>query len=147
MADSKRQQIITALDARLKTIKTVNGYETNLGDNVFELRPAPLQDSELPGVVYYDTNETHDIAVQTHIHTISINMDVITSGATTIATVRKMIADIIKAVGVDVTFGNLAEDSRILSDDIKIEHESKLIGGALIKMEIEYTTNTFNPYA
>src|SRR3990170_6560821 len=46
MADSKRQQIVSALDTRLKTILTTGGYETNLGNNVKWWRQEPFADTE-----------------------------------------------------------------------------------------------------
>ena len=54
MPDTIRESIMSALDARLKTITVLNGYASDAGDNVFDWREDPLQDDELDALEYRD---------------------------------------------------------------------------------------------
>jgi hypothetical protein len=147
MTTSIRQQIITAVDTRLKTITTVNGYNTNLGNNIFEWRDAPLQESELPGAVYRDLQQTTVMAVGYHEHALALEILILLSGTEAATTIRKLIADVIKCVGTDRTWGTLAEDTLPVSDEeIAIEHAGKKIGGISLKFIIQYVTKPFDPY-
>lgn len=147
MADSKRQQIVNAIDTRLKTILIANGYETNLGQKVYEWRAAPVNENEMPCIIYRDENETIDITIGKHVHTLSISVDIIAAKAQNAAAMRKYIADIVKCIGADLTWGSLAEDtSPAGSDDIQIHHQENIISGAGMKFIVQFTTNPFDPY-
>ncbi|HLE18673.1 MAG TPA: hypothetical protein VI728_10365 [Syntrophales bacterium] len=147
MADSKRQQLIDAIDARFKTIKTTNGYETELGNNVFAWRSSPIEAAELPCLLYRDTNETIELTIGAHIHTLTIETEIITSGGTAIKDIRKMLADIIKCIGADLTWGGIAEDTLpVAGEDIKIEQQENIITGAKLSFAAQYVTEPFNPY-
>lgn len=146
--DSKRQQIIDAIDARLKTIKTVNGYETDAGNNVFEWRATPLQDSELPALLFRDTTSpVDDETYSMHLHTLSVEITLVASGATSADIIRKMLADIQKAIGTDATWSGIAADTLLRTVDIgTVEHaEFKYTGGA-INIAIQYLTERWNAY-
>src|SRR3990170_3357246 len=65
MADSIRQQIMTAIDTRLKLITITNGYETNAGNNVYEFWDIALEDDELPAIIWRDGAEDSDLLVNT----------------------------------------------------------------------------------
>lgn len=147
MADSKRQQIVTAIDARLKTILISNGYETNVGNNVYEWWSMPLIESELPGLIYRDTQEIEALSIGYHIHTLTIEIDAFVVGSNSPSDLRKLIADVIISIGVDETWGELAEDTRPVEETIQIEQEERKIAAVKIKIEIDYRTGIFNPYA
>ncbi len=147
MADSKRQQIVMAIDARFKTIKTVNGYETNAGNNVYEWRSSPMIESELPGLIYRDTQETEALSIGYQVHTLTIEIEGYVVGSAAPASLRKLIADVIKAIGTDPLWGGLAEDTRPVEETIQVEQEERRIAGARIKIEVDYRTGIFNPYS
>jgi len=148
MADTLRQKIVDAIDARLKTIKTANGYQTNLGNNVFEWRVTPLNsDTELPGAVYSDTQDTIDLTIGLHLHTLKIVINMAAKGSASPSDMRKLIGDIHKMIGVDVTWGGLAEDTKITSEIILPAHEENKFMGIEITIEVEFTTKPFDPFS
>lgn len=147
MPDSKRQKIVTAIDTALKNIKTSQGYETDLGDNVFEWREEPLQETEIPGAIWRDTDAPVDETFGEHLHKMILEVELFSSGASAPALLRKLIADVVKMIGANLTWGGLAEDTRPQTEDIKTDRESKRIGSALLKFEILYLTARFDPYA
>ena len=148
MPVSKRQQIVDAIDARLKTITTANGYNTDAGNNVFEWRSYPLdENSELPALVYRDTEEIESLAVGGYqLHTLTIEIEGYVVGANAARDLRALIADVIKAIGTDLTWGGLAEDTRPVEESIEIDQEERKIAGAVIRIEIDYRTQAFDPY-
>ncbi len=151
MPDSLRQQIINAVDARLKTITTANSYETDLGRNVFEHRTTALGDSELPGINFRDVGcdvSQEDVAIGQHGYELTMEAEIVVkAGATSAIQIRKMIADVIKAIGVDPRWGNLAVRTTPLSDGLKFDQSEKIIAGALLTYSIIFRTTKFNPYA
>lgn len=141
MADSKRQQILSAIDTRLKTIKTINGYETNLGNKIYAWKATPLDDVDLPAAEYRDIANDHfkPAPIGSFRWALTIEIGVITaSGTTTISDIRKMIGDVYKAIGTDITWSTLAQWTEQPSDKVEIEQQEKTIGGAKIVFQIIY---------
>jgi hypothetical protein len=105
MADSKRQEILDQIAARLKTIKKNAGYETDLGNNVYDWRLNPWDSSTMPGVMYRDEEESiEDDLTRTHMVTMELSVEAVGLGTAQISSAelaRKMLADIVKAFGTD----------------------------------------------
>jgi hypothetical protein len=152
MADTKRQLICTALDTGLKTILVANGYNTNLGANVFEWRTAPFELTDLPGVIWRDISEDDSNAttgtIGYHNHDLKIELKIsAASGSVTPAEIRKLLADVQRMIGVDPTWGKLALRTSPVSNEIDVEQAEKIIGGITIAIVITYQTKKWNPYA
>jgi len=158
MADSIRQKIVDAVVTRFKTILVAGGYETNLGQKVFVWRDTredadPFGDTELPALNIRDTKcETQysAIATQRHQHRLTVEVELWTITATVHTQVRKLIADIHKAIGVDrrweVAGMKLADNTEPFQDEMGTEHKGKLKGGALFKFIVVYSTRAWDPY-
>ena len=112
MADSVRQKIVTAFEARMKTITVANGYKTAIGNNVFGWSAVKFQSDNLPCIVYRDLlNEPLKIH-NSHIHDLTIDFEgKITQGATVPEDARDLVADIYEAIGYDVKWR--ASDSAV----------------------------------
>ena len=152
MTDSIHQDIVDAFKTLLQTITVVNGYETNLGNNVYEWRPTALEENELPGLVFRDKPGKTDIAIGKHQHNLDVEIEIKVSGSTVSATMRKCIADVIKCIGTQNTIGGtclsgLAEDI-IYGDapEIETDQANKYFGSILMKFTIIFLTNPWNPY-
>lgn len=149
MADSIRHQIVTAIDAKLKTILTVNGYETNLGNNVYEFWEEPLEIDELPGVIWKDKSEISTPLVsdfQDRLLTIGLILQAV--GADAPKQLRKMIADIEKAVKSNIQWSGLAIDTDAVSmtESFEMEHKDRRIGACRIEFAVKYRTIYLNSY-
>src|SRR4030067_3027726 len=144
MADSIRQQIMNAVKTRLQAITTVNGCNYNLGSNVFEWRNTPVSDSELPALIYRDISCDTEY-FETHRHRLHIEVELAMKDIAA-STIRKMIADVIKAIGVDVQWSNLAINTHPEGDEIIIKQSEKIIEGASVKFAIEFRTKEWDPY-
>lgn len=140
MADSIRQQIITALDTRLKTITTANGYKTNAGRNVFDWLDRDLADTELDAIIYRDvSNQFQADYFGGTGNRLRIEIEGRTKQAsTTAAQIRKIVDDIYKAVGTDETFGGLACETIPVSDELNIQQADKIMALATVILDVYY---------
>lgn len=158
MADSIRQKLIDQIETRLATITTGNGYETNAGNNVAvwrDLRKAPFPGGNLDAINVKDGSSVEDRADQAigttrHIVTVHVEFATQQSAIATDAHLRKIMSDIIKAVGTDRRWNdgseNLAWDTRIVSTDLDVNQAEEIVGGGQVVMEIVFTTLDFDPY-
>ncbi len=148
MADTIRQQIIDAIDERFKLIKVVNGYETNLGNSVYQWKAVSYEGADLPLIEYRDISNESGIGPNpTHDHRLTIEAEiVVAAGNTTAAQIRKMIADVKKAIGTDLRWGGLAITTEPISDSMVIEQNEKIIGGVKINFTIIYRTMAWDEY-
>ena len=149
MADSMRQQICTAIDTRLKTILVSGGYETNAGSNVYEFWDIALEEDELPGIIWRDgTEESEMLVTSTQDRRVNIDLTLMASGATAPSILRKMIADIEKAINVDYTWGGLAIFTNAVNiiDTFQVEHKDRRIGACRARFTILYRTGYLDSY-
>jgi hypothetical protein len=147
MADSIRQQIISALDTRLKAILVTGGYETNIGSNVFDWKANSLEDADLPALIYKDiTVETNIDSFASFAHRMTIQVIVVVQSSTPMTETRKAMADVDKAIGVDHTFGNLALMTERTGDESGVELEERRFAGCQIVYVITFRTSCWNDY-
>lgn len=150
--DSKRQQIINAIITRFKTVLIANGYEIDLGQHVFDYKPAPWQSSEIPGVDIRENDKIERLIGQ-ELHTMRVRCQCVSANDTNNSLTtppemaRKIQAGIVKAVGVDITWGGLAEDTGL----VNAEPADVLVGeqvfmGAEVLFEIQYVTGIMDSY-
>lgn len=131
----KKDQIISAVKTRLQTITTDNGYNTNAGNNVFEGRTTAIPDSQLPAINILEGTDTfqnvlENGAASIHERILELDFEIVTNGNTVTQDLRKVEADVIKAIGVDETFGSLAVQC-IPGDVVPVydkQQEKKLLG-------------------
>ena len=146
MADSVRQQIVDAFITRLRTITTINGYETELGSNISEGRTEEWQESELPGGDVREGEESIEVSDPQHSFTLPLELEVKVAGATSRATVRKIIADVTKAIGAS-KFSSLIVYIRPVSNgEPDFDKKDKLFGSITMSFEVVYVTVAFDPY-
>jgi hypothetical protein len=140
MSTNIRQEIIDALDARLKTILVANGYDTNLGQNVEWYRQEPFAETEY-GISAEDSAAPPTwIGAQCQMHTLNVALKVVVPSTAGDAEVRTAKADVVRALGTDLTFGNLAEDCSIGESPMDVGQANVRSGGTIINLAVEYTT-------
>jgi hypothetical protein len=154
VADSIRQRILTALDTRLKTIRTSAGYETELGLNVYEWRVIDLQEMELPGLIWkdYAVGEAEPATIMGDESLTEQTMDIdinikVQDGQDTASTIRKAIADVQKAIGTDETWGGLALMTSDNGNETERDQEDRITGNVTMRIGITYHTTRWNAYA
>lgn len=142
---SARQDIIDALDARLQTILTTNGYGTNAGQHVYEHRATPLNETEMPGIVFRDSETVTADTFGEELHTLEIILELHAAGAGAQDTVRSIAADVIAALGTDPTFGGLAEDVEIPREEsLVLEAAEQFYAAGTLTVTIQYVTDLYS---
>ena len=138
----RRQEIVDAIKARLATIRTVNGYDTDLGLHVFEWKVTAFADVELPGVCFRDTEQTV-VELTGGFRNTSLTVEFIlgaASGSATASIVRQGIGDMVRCLDSDPTWSGLAWDTAIQSDEMFMDHDGKLTGLAKVTAVVKYQT-------
>jgi len=152
MADSKRQKIISAVINRMEGISVDDDYETDLGERVRDWE-VNFQDEELPVLSVCDTvgdiNFVNDnLDAPSQVHKLPVLLRVFCKSDTRAADLRKMMADLIRAVGVDPNWTDaddkkLAMWTRVTKAGIIVPAENFEIAGAAVELEIAYLVNRF----
>jgi hypothetical protein len=163
MADSIREQIVELIRERFETILTANGYETDLGANVFiwrDTNAAPPAASELPLLNFRDVREETEPKVSgrtDHHHTLFGEAEIVagttSAGGNTDAAkqVRKCISDVLEAIRSDTRWTDadgsmLAFQTWPMDNEMVVDQSGRTIGGAKVRFKVEYRTQRWNPY-
>jgi hypothetical protein len=145
-----RQSIITAIITQLKTITPANGYYLNFADSgtvekVFDNRITELEEDELPIISISDKDETPNNDLMSGSRNpwwrdLDIDISIVTNGEVAVADIRKAIADVQSAVGVDTTWGGLALDTRWIGTVIGRDQMEEKILDATVQIRVIYQT-------
>ena len=151
MATSIRRTILNAMNTQMSLITTANGYETNLGSNINEMRDLesnPFQDTELPALNYEYTVETADITGSKQEHTISVQAKIKTADSSAVTVLDKAISDVVKNIGATDNFGdtNVELITSIQIDEEGTEHKENKVSEAVLSWQVLYSTDRNNPY-
>jgi hypothetical protein len=143
---SKRQDIVTAVMARMATITTGNGYASNVGQKVFEWQLKPVNASDLPCILVSDPAEnnlgpgegsTRNSGYRSFGLDFEVSLLLAETNATA-AKARAAISDVIKAIGTDQMWGQRARRSEPVSDELILDSEGERISGVRMKFTVEY---------
>jgi hypothetical protein len=151
MANTVKQRILDAIDARFKTILVANGYETDAGQNVFWSRTESVPETKLPAIVYRDTVNRPEVGPGAlYENTLTVQIDGFVMASTDSDAkilLDKLRADIEKAIKVDDTWGDLALTTEKESDESTLDRKERVYGWIAIEISIEYWTNRWDAYA
>lgn len=154
MPDSKRQKIIDLAVALMQTIRTANGYQTELGENVEDWR-VNWDDDELPALSVCDTTAAETLANNEPTASLQTNRSrlhfrIFVKSDTLAADLRAMIADVKKALKTNLRWNDGATDLAMwtlpVASGIIVPTESFEIAGAEVEIEISYLTNSFSEF-
>lgn len=148
--DPKRQKIVDAVIARMQLIKVAAGYQTNLGLSVEDWRvdydDEELENGALSVCDLVDTStlahNQPDASHQTNV--LPVQFRIFTKSSEPASTLRKMIADVYKAIRVDTRWNNLAMWTMPKQSGMVVKPDEFKLGGAAVEIEITYLTETFN---
>jgi len=145
MADSIRTKIISAMDTRFKGILVASGYETNVGNHVFAWKETPFEASDLPALNYRDRTENKESLSFSHqLNILTVEVDIFSE---TLAEIRKILADIEKAIATDLTWSGNAMDTELNLIEMAVEQNENLFSGQKISVIVFFKTQHGNPYA
>lgn len=146
MATSKRQSVVDAIETRLQTIAITAGYETDLGRHIFVWRPLPIEEADLPAAIVRDTDSPTQVSFGLHEHAMTVEVELFAAGNQAAKDIRTLVADVTKAISTDRTFGGLAEETTVTSEDFIVEQASRRIASALLRYQVVFTTALWDAY-
>lgn len=139
---SKRQSIVAAVKTRMSTVRTANGYQTEIGASQTEWHPTAKGVDELPS---HDVRDEFEEAVVTARNKglyerklrVTLIAELVEADATA-TNARKAHADIVRAVGVDPTWGGLAKYSVPAEEEVTVDEEGQRIGAVRVSFDVVY---------
>lgn len=145
----KRQQIIDYMKTKLAEITTANGYYTNIGSKVYEWKANPFETNEVPGIEIRDLEENiSDVRTSgnynLHNHELNIELRVVCSETTPITTVRKMITDVNKLIGIYPTWNDYAIYTYPIGNKIEVDQQGVFVGQATVIIQVQYRTTAWS---
>jgi len=145
---NKHQTIFDAVLTRAATILTTNAYApglnyaTNIGSHLKEWQTTTLEPADLPALLVSDPIENSIVPeagenAGLYRRELEIVFDAVLAEAGQNATeARKAIADIIRMIAVDPTWGGLARRTIPISDQLMLDDTGTRIGGARVRVKI-----------
>jgi hypothetical protein len=146
---SIRQQVMDALETRLKTVLISNGYSTNAGQKVYPWRLEPFTPADMPGIALRDPGEDVEAeAIKTpkgrQLHKMRVELYLCATGSDAVSTARAMILDVMAAIGTDPTFGGLIDWVSDIKDEVQADQEDNLVCSALVSMTFNYRREAYS---
>jgi len=142
MADEKREQVMAAVIDRMKTIRTANGYLTDIGKNVFRWRMTPLNEGEVPGMSVRDPRRTvlRRYSDSLRDYQLTVEMEAVSApGSLTDSDLNNTLQDLYRAfLEVDPTFGGLVFSAEPDSDEKTFDHQAQKFGSAICRFNLTY---------
>lgn len=146
-----RDQIMLAVENRLRDILQINGYNTNLGSNVFPWELADIPDTSRPAVTCRDVSREIIQHVASHMHKLTIELEMfpLSTDAAPADSIRLFIQDVVNAIGTDTTWGGLAITAHVIGDafivtDPLTSPPAPAIKSGMITMVITYRGEEFS---
>lgn len=152
--DTKRQQLIDLVIARLQGIRLDRGFQSDLGAKV-EDWPRRYSDEELDqlparaALGVYDVTEDADKGDRESdltVRTLTIQVRIYVTSDTPARDLRAYIGDVEAAIRQDPYWNELSVGTNPRRAGMIIPSEAMDLAGAAVEFDIGYTTQTFNPY-
>lgn len=143
-----RQQLVDAIKARLGGIALQSGYSTDAGLSVHEWRDnagEPIQENELPCITIRDeSGQITGLDYNTSEHSINLEVHALDRGDDAPALARVLEGDVMKAFGVDPTFGGLCHYCQAVNSTTEVRQTGKRSAGVRINFDIKYRTRAYD---
>ena len=146
MSDTKRERIIKAIETRMATITIANGYNTEIGKNVFRAIPK-IDPSQLPACDIFPLTETTErIGGGNYLCTMSLNIVAIAKTESQNPSVlsEQILGDIRMALA-GLSFSSEAEDVSYASGGTN-DYSNKDTVSITVNLIIKYFSKINDPY-
>jgi len=144
---ANRQGIITALKTQLATITILNGYNTDLGNNVKEWYIVPADIDDFPFVEIRDESSAIDEFMNNSLVNKILNITITAFNSVSSlagANARLYILDILKAISTDLQLSNNAYQIDEVSCNIEASQDSEILIAAIVNISVYYQTNIWS---
>ena len=141
----KRKDIMAALGSQLSQIATPN-YNTSIGQGVLYWQDYPTEYGT-DALIYRDVAEDTTEKGLDHENTLHIEIEGRKFSDTPGIAANDMLADIIKALGVNTTLNSLVLKMFLIGNETDVDTEGKTCARILVKVDVVYRTRMFNTNA
>lgn len=134
-----RELLIDAMETRFATIWVSNGYRTDIGHSIRPWQSSPPLWEDLPILTVKDPTDAPEPAFYDNLlHQLIAQIEIVLPGTTSAANLRDYAADVLQAIGVDPTWGDLARSTRLDAIEIEVGDEDSVGPGVTITVAIQY---------
>lgn len=148
MPDTVHKKIVDNVLTAVQGITTANGYHTNIGHNVLHQIASPVIENDIVGAVVYDSEVTVDPETlgshMAHRAILNLSIETFSQGENRKSAIHNNVADIVKALGVDLTRGDNAIITYWDGYNLRAEAANQNVIEAIINFRIEFYLDLFN---
>jgi hypothetical protein len=134
---------MAALGSQLSQITTPT-YSTNIGQSILYWQDYPTEYGS-DALIYRDVAEDTIEKGLDHENALHIEIEGRKFSDTPGVAANDMLADIIKALGADLTLNSLALKMFLVGNETDVDTQSKTCARILVKVDVLYRTRLFNP--
>lgn len=139
----KRKDIMAALGSQLGQITTPT-YSTNIGQSILYWQDYPTEYGS-DALIYRDVAEDTIEKGLDHENALHIEIEGRKFSDSPGVAANDMLADIIKALGADLTLNSLALKMFLVGNETDVDTQGKTCARILVKVDVLYRTRLFNP--
>jgi hypothetical protein len=137
----KRKDIMAALGSQLSQI-TIPNYNTDIGQSVLYWQNYPSEYG-FDALIYRDVAEDTIEKGLDHENILHIEIEGRKFSNTPGIAANDMLADIIKALGIDLSLNSLASKMFLTGNETDVDTEGKTCARILVKVDVIYRTRMF----
>lgn len=154
MADTIPQRIVNAVKSRFEGITIANGYRSDIGNKVTVWRTVQFEPGDKGLDIRDKGGPFSQVLSNVHEHELNLEAQIATSGTESDEDLRKMVADVIQAIGAQTNGHNgrywndgsvnLAVNTELVDDSRGVRQNEYIDGDAVVKFKITYRFRGFD---
>lgn len=134
----EKHDILNAIAQRLAIITTSNGYQTNIGLKSSYWQDTDFEYGETGAVTFRDLEEEVKEVNQVQEFLLHLEIEAVAYSENLLAVGCHLQSDLIKAIGVDPTWGGSAIKTELKGTEKQIATEGKRAIALTLKLDIQY---------
>lgn len=131
---------MTAVGDRLSQIARANGYLTDIGTNIFYWHDPPAE-YDTDSLIYRDPDEEHTQVGNQRENQLHVEVEGLLFTDNPGVDGNKVIADIIKAIGLDPTWSKLCFNTQLVKNETVVETTGKTAVQVIVFVDLFYRTS------
>lgn len=139
----RREEILNAVEARLKTLTLSNGYSVNCGHRCDYWHDLPFEYGEAGAITYRDPEE--ELVEENRVHNCILHMEIeaLAFVANPLADSEALVADIRELLSADRNWSGLAQQTRLRKISKTLETQGKTAARVMAEVDINYKVPLF----
>lgn len=148
MPDTIHKKIVDNIKSELAGITQANGFNSNIGNNVFHWLTSPIETNDLPCCNVFDSEVDYEDygqgGIGAHECTLEVVIETYAEDATGRDSLHGQVDDIVKKLGEDSTRGGNAIRTRLTNSSMGSKINEKWVDQASVTISIDFLLNEFD---